>query len=683
MKKLQDILFSSALVVAAGASMASCSSSDDIAEAPVNPSFDGENVKTQFAINIATPVTQNKTRMTDVNTQNNNSNFLGMNEIRLIPLTISGNINVTPASGESGSSRSNDIAINQVISLKSLTTEDISSTQSSKIYTDVNIPVGTNRFLFYGVGPMGDTEASNKFKKGHLTFPTVETIDNISDINYNLTPILGTTNMDTEKNAFAAYLNAVANTSVEIEGTTYRWSECKENGTETGKITSASLKALYVNFTASPTNGARAGSANAIKYLMQDLYNVCASISDEKDENGAKTKAAQLAEKIMKNIKDPNLASNNVIKFTASDGSTSPIAYTLEWESNVTDNYKNFPTYYNLPEGSVQLTYTDTGFSYSNNTQIGTTTDLKFDASKVYYPSALTYFVSTPARATTKELGNTEWKTTVNEWDGAWDSSNGEYKDWTMVVNSTSRTVALQYNVNYGVACLKTSVRCKENVTALEDNAQKFKTAETGSNNMITIPSGGFLVKGILIGGQPSKVDWDFINTSNHDAVIYDNIAKANATGSDEAYIGAKSSEQYSTANYTLVFDNYSNGANSNNEEDVYVALEVENNSGQEFYGVDGKVGIGQKFYLVAQLKPNDSTASGSIVWPEDGKADFPAKKITRVFIQDHITEAKFTINSLKYAYVTIPDLRATKMQLGLSVDLSWKNGLTFDVPID
>ena len=54
-----------------------------------------------------------------------------------------------------------------------------------------------------------------------------------------------------------------------------------------------------------------------------------------------------------------------------------------------------------------------------------------------------------------------------------------------------------------------------------------------------------------------------------------------------------------------------------------------------------------------------------------------------RVFIQDYTTTADFTINSLKNAYVTIPDLRATKLQLGLSVDLKWQSGLTFDVPIE
>ena len=50
---------------------------------------------------------------------------------------------------------------------------------------------------------------------------------------------------------------------------------------------------------------------------------------------------------------------------------------------------------------------------------------------------------------------------------------------------------------------------------------------------------------------------------------------------------------------------------------------------------------------------------------------------------QDYVTTATVTINSLKNAYVTIPDLRSTQMKLGLFVDLTWQTGYNFDVAID
>ena len=121
----------------------------------------------------------------------------------------------------------------------------------------------------------------------------------------------------------------------------------------------------------------------------------------------------------------------------------------------------------------------------------------------------------------------------------------------------------------------------------------------------------------------------------------------------------------------------------ANDQQKVKVAIELENGD-EEFYGVDGKIGKNQKFYLVAELDPNAATGvSGTIQWPAADKSNFPATGVTRVFIQDYTTTANFTINSLKNAYVTIPDLRASKLQLGLSVDLEWQTGLTYDVTID
>jgi hypothetical protein len=48
--------------------------------------------------------------------------------------------------------------------------------------------------------------------------------------------------------------------------------------------------------------------------------------------------------------------------------------------------------------------------------------------------------------------------------------------------------------------------------------------------------------------------------------------------------------------------------------------------------------------------------------------------------MQDYTTTANFTITDLKRAYSTIPDLRVAKLELGLSVDLVWSKGVTYDV---
>ena len=49
-------------------------------------------------------------------------------------------------------------------------------------------------------------------------------------------------------------------------------------------------------------------------------------------------------------------------------------------------------------------------------------------------------------------------------------------------------------------------------------------------------------------------------------------------------------------------------------------------------------------------------------------------------FIKDHTTVANFIIKNLQNAYNHIPDMRTSKINVGLAVDLSWQNGIKFDV---
>jgi hypothetical protein len=50
--------------------------------------------------------------------------------------------------------------------------------------------------------------------------------------------------------------------------------------------------------------------------------------------------------------------------------------------------------------------------------------------------------------------------------------------------------------------------------------------------------------------------------------------------------------------------------------------------------------------------------------------------------MQDYVTSVKFIFgkNSLQHAYVTMPDLRAGQISLGMSVDLKWEAGMDFKV---
>jgi hypothetical protein len=87
--------------------------------------------------------------------------------------------------------------------------------------------------------------------------------------------------------------------------------------------------------------------------------------------------------------------------------------------------------------------------------------------------------------------------------------------------------------------------------------------------------------------------------------------------------------------------------------------------------GVDGIVPAGCKFYLIGSMKASDGTAAAE------------AEKLNKVFQQDFYTKVLANITNLKHAYNVIPDLRAPKLELGLSVNLEWQQANTYTVTMD
>ena len=237
MKRINNYVLNGALALLSTAGFVACSSSDDVTDAPVNPTYDGKSVKTQFAINIAS-ASKTSTRMTADNTQASGSQFLGMNNIKLIPFAE--NLTVTVA--KTSYSAASNVDISKIISLKDLGNNEISSRNSSKIYTDVNIPVGTKNFIFYGTGPFG-TSISEKLEKGILTLTDDANVGKTNDIKFQLNTIIdGSNSITAAQTSFINYLNAIANAKAQISETETAWSSVTE-------AQNATLHGAYANFT--------------------------------------------------------------------------------------------------------------------------------------------------------------------------------------------------------------------------------------------------------------------------------------------------------------------------------------------------------------------------------------------------------------------------------------------------
>ena len=548
MHRINNYVLNGAIALLSTAGLVACSSSDDVTDAPVNPTYDGKSVKTQFAINIATP-SNLQTRMSADNTQNNN-NFLGMSSIKLFPISLSSSSSETTPTSTTKWTKN--------ISLDNIDNNGISSTSSNKIYSNVDIPVGTNNFLFYCFGPQGTT--SDMFNKGALktTFPNSESAE-LSTISAELVPIIGTDNsssLETMEGYYEEYLNSII-----------------KNATNWSTTTDITLLDAYNRFTGIGSTGVRCGSANAILKTVEQLYNLANKVHTATTST---SDAHTVAQAIMTAI---TATSGNII-VEATQGSDN--SYTLAYKQtagNQPDGIYNFPVNLNLPEGAAQLTYDDTdGFAYKNEPTIGATGS----AINVYgltYPSSIAYTANTKAKASTEIIETNKWPQSVTDWDNEsnWTSMNA---NWTDEVAASTRSVALVNNINYSVASLKTTVKC--DASPLKDNRQAIVNDGTTPDQSITIPNDGFKVTAVLVGGQPNKVDWQFLdNGSERSAVIYDK---------DLTNIVAKSDAE-SAANYTLVFDNWKD---AETQADVLMAIELVNNSNSDFYGVDGVILKGQ-----------------------------------------------------------------------------------------
>ena len=598
MKKLSSFFLMGTVALAGLGVMSSCSSDDLGNDSTTNPG-ETKAVKTQFALNI--PRANGGTRMSGDNAQAN-KNFLGMEDIRMYSFK-----------GEPTAS-STSTATFTLANIAS----GISETASSKIYSDVSVPVGTTHFLFYAHAPQGTTDA-DKFELGVLNLTNPETdATATSGISAALVAV------KKEDTASPAALLGILNG---VAGVT-NWADADATS-ELGK--------LYAKYTS-----AKAGSANSIRLTLQSLYNNLGGIV-----TGANADAQTVAKAIRAKIAESFTAT------TATDGYVT-LAY------KATGDVSKYPNNINLPDGAVQLTFgTDKQFAYAAESNLTGIENLY--ASKICFPASIYYFQSSDLAATAKELETNQWPTTTTNWTAAtapWLKDASNLADgWTASVQPTTRSIAMRQNINYGVANLATTVKC--GAASLPDNKDLPVTDPSEFPGTVTVPTEGFPVTGLLIGGQPTKVGFNFQPSDDaFDYTIYDNnltnIVAKNGTAS--------------TTNYTIVLPNDKGRTATEDQNKVNVAIELTNNSGVAFRGADGIIPAGGKFYLVGQLNPDAKTIEG---------VTNPA-----VFMSDYKTTMNLNITSLKSAYNTIPDLRSTKLQLGLSVDLDWQAGLQFDVEI-
>ena len=301
------------------------------------------------------------------------------------------------------------------------------------------------------------------------------------------------------------------------------------------------------------------------------------------------------------------------------------------------EKVRGYPENMGLPSGAACVRWSPTGYVVPLQNGL----DGIAAMSDYCFPPALYYITNTSIKASDQEV------TGAYNPDNDWSQILGHYSYGT-TVTSNILSVALKEPMQFAVGMLSATVQAEKK--DLLDNKLR----------QITLSANTFPLTGIIIGRQyPQRFDFTPIYSESRQYYLYDNQVS-----------GISLTESESASFSSLVFQ-------TPDEKSVYVCLEFENNSNKTFYGVeDGRIFPGHKFYLVGVLDVPPPTF-------KDGNGNTVKRKTDSVFKQDYCTSAHFTVQSLKNAYSTIPDMGIPQLAIGVLAQTNWIMSQPVDIFLD
>lgn len=228
MKTNRNLYLFAAALVAGTMGMASCSN-EEMTPGNQNPTYNGESVKTQFAINIPAAGKKNTRLAQDIVQGQADPQFRGIDNISLIPFT------TTPVAGKTGGT---------IINLGAIQPGELGEGTGAKVYYDVDLATGVNNFLFYGEA----IEATGAKKANGALKATIGSA--VNDIKFELVPISTDASSDQQRTTLINALNTVA----------------KATGGGTAWSASTEFQTYYQSFIR-----LKAGSAASIIQVLKDL----------------------------------------------------------------------------------------------------------------------------------------------------------------------------------------------------------------------------------------------------------------------------------------------------------------------------------------------------------------------------------------------------------------------------
>lgn len=537
------------------------------------------NVVAALALHVSTQ--NNATRMTDVATQQ--SGFRDIQAWKLIPF----DINVAADTVSSSDSP-----------LPSIITESqLSAVGATYNYIDdqvIDITIGTNAYLCYA---QADADVDNPFVNGS-TIPSWSTYAP-EDITFNTDKICASATTATGNDkltALLSYLNGIANAYGTVSSTDYYWREATDN----------SLKDFFEKFTNKIEDEDNyeiiAGSSASIKALVNDLYQVIENLTFT-----PATPEAAIQTAILNQIK------------------ASGVTYTTEDEvttiTSLGTDREGFPANISLPDGAAAIRWNSTTPAFELLTDATTTENIN-SLTQFVYPAELWYYGNSRIKTSNSSQAanyNNPWETVL--------STYYSYDNATVDINT--RSVAIKKALNYGVGCIDAYIWAPTTTLKDNDDATISLTREVDASTV-----NNFILTGLLFAGQYPQT-FSFEPVDNYEDldedIIYDNL-----TGSGTIPLSRYADDDAASDAATHF---YSLSLQTPDEKPVRIVLELINNSGESFVGINGIIPDGTKFYLV-----------GTVTAP-DGPTP-------QVITRDHLATLGIKVRSLANAYNVIPDLK-------------------------
>lgn len=499
---------------------------------------------------------------------------------------------------------------------------------------DTFLPIGTASVLLYGRAPGDD-----KYQYGSLIpvgFDTQNAAEQALCFGFEPDVMYSGNDIPEEASVIAGVVNRI------MLGAPVRINVRYQRGTEIVKtqvvknwnesVEDVNLRKAYTDIT---NEGAIiAGSGPMVESMLSSLYSFFKGYESSNPDGYEITENGEHYQLYKENgdslfYKDVY----NELKYEVLNRFTLNTAYASQFltvdDQELTVRFKpeysylsTYPESMGLPTGCAILRWTPTGFVVPQISGVEGMAPMN----RYCFPTGLYYYVNTTIK-TSKDKNIGQSYSASTSWDDVLD-------DYTLGSSITSNTtsVALIKPIQYAVGMLKATVRSDRDWLQDNDGLPETTVSAVGENLPVT---------GIILGGQYAQ-NFDFTpDTDETEYFSFDNQTPG-------VYLTKEKSAPIRTLSLPTP-----------EGKDVYFTLEFLNNSGKTFFGADGRVLPGRKFYMVGkiELPPKDS----------------PKRLFDQVFVQDHITTLSCTIYSLAGAYNAVPNLGIPQLVIGVQTQVNWE----------